>query len=72
MWRPLLGIVGSIIFGFLNVLPNYINATFAQMELVNMLPYAVTIIVLVVVSIIGKKETQPPASLGLNYFREDR
>ena len=37
-----------------------------------MLPYIVTIIVLVIVSVRKKREDQPPASLGLSYFREDR
>ena len=72
MWRPLLGILGSIIFGFLMIVPFVIKAGSAQMELLNMLPYVFTIIVLILVSIIGKKETQPPASLGVNYFREER
>ena len=72
MWRPLLGILGSIIFGFLMIVPFVIKAGSAQMELLNMLPYVFTIIVLIVVSIVGKKETQPPASLGVNYFREER
>ena len=72
MWRPLLGILGSIIFGFFTILPSATNASFAQIELLNMLPYVFTIIVLIVVSIVGKKEAQPPASLGLNYFREER
>ena len=37
-----------------------------------MLPYVVTLVVLVVVSLRNKKENQPPASLGLAYFREER
>ena len=37
-----------------------------------MLPYIVTIIVLVIVSMRRKRENQPPGSLGLPYFREDR
>ena len=37
-----------------------------------MLPYVVTIIVLVISSIRNKRENQPPASLGLSYFREER
>jgi len=32
----------------------------------------VTIIVLVISSIRNKRENQPPASLGLSYFREER
>ncbi len=41
-------------------------------ELFKMLPYVVTILVLVIVSVRKKKENLPPASLGLSYFREDR
>ena len=41
-------------------------------ELFKMLPYIVTIIVLIIVSVRKKREDQPPASLGLSYFREDR
>ena len=41
-------------------------------ELFKMLPYVVTIIVLIIVSARKKKENQPPASLGLSYFREER
>jgi simple sugar transport system permease protein len=37
-----------------------------------MLPYVVTIIVLVVSSKRNKQESQPPASLGEAYFREER
>nr|HRM25625.1 ABC transporter permease [Clostridia bacterium] len=41
-------------------------------ELFRMLPYIVTIIVLIIVSLRRKKEDQPPAALGLSYFREER
>ena len=37
-----------------------------------MLPYVVTIIVLLMVSMRKKKEDQPPQSLGIPYFREER
>ena len=37
-----------------------------------MLPYVVTIVVLIVLSIRNRRENQPPESLGLSYFREDR
>lgn len=73
LWRPALSILGSIIFGALYIASSYIGGiTFAQIELVKMLPYIVTIVVLVITSIINSRETQPPASLGLNYFREER
>ena len=41
-------------------------------KLLQMLPYVVTIIVLIVTSVRKKRENQPPASLGLPYFREER
>ena len=41
-------------------------------ELYKMLPYVVTIIVLIVVSLKKSRNNEPPASLGLAYFREER
>ena len=41
-------------------------------ELYKMIPYVVTLVVLIVVSMRKKREDQPPANLGLPYFREDR
>ena len=41
-------------------------------DLIQMLPYVVTIVVLIVVSLRKKKENQPPEHLGLSYFREER
>ena len=73
MWRPALAILGSILFGALYILASYIEGiSFVQMQLLNIIPFAVTILVLIVTSIVGNRETQPPASLGLSYFREDR
>ena len=43
-----------------------------DMELFKMLPYLVTIAVLVLISTRKKRENQPPAHLGLSYFREER
>ena len=37
-----------------------------------MIPYVVTIVVLVISSMRTKRENQPPASLGLSYVREER
>ena len=73
VWKPNLGIIGSIVFGALYIASSYITGvSFANKELFKMLPYAVTIVVLVITSIRDKKENQPPASLGLAYFREER
>jgi len=73
VWRPSVSILGSILFGFLYVIPTYIpNITVSAKKLFEMLPYVVTILVLVITSMRNKKENQPPAALGLPYFREER
>lgn len=73
VWKPHLSIFGSFLFGGLYIAFNYISGvTFAQKELLKMLPYVVTIVVLIVTSIRNKRENQPPAGLGLNYYREER
>lgn len=73
VWRPNFAIVGSILFGALYSLAHFINiTTAAQSYLIGLIPYVVTVVVLIAVSITGSKNVQPPAALGLNYFREDR
>ena len=73
VWKPNLSIFGSILFGGLLVVHNYIpNLTMASQEIFKMTPYVFTIIVLVIVSMRRKRENLPPASLGLSYFREER
>ena len=71
-WKPSLAILGSYLFGALYILFNYINVPMQMIPLIQMLPYLVTIIVLIVVSIRKRRENQPPAHLGLSYFREER
>ena len=71
-WRPSMAILGSYLFGALYILFNYINVPMRLLPIIQMLPYLVTIIVLVAVSVRKKRENQPPASLGLSYFREER
>lgn len=71
-WKPAMAIFGSYLFGALYILFNYINVPIQFIPLIQMLPYIVTIIVLIVVSMRKKRENQPPASLGLSYFREER
>ena len=73
VWKPNLSIFGSILFGGLLVVHNYIpNLTMASQEIFKMTPYVVTIIVLVIVSMRRKRENLPPANLGISYFREER
>lgn len=69
LWRPDLSIIGSIVFGAL-----YIEATKLRtiLYLLDAIPYLITILVLILTSVFDSKENQPPASLGLPYFREER
>ena len=77
LWKPSMAIAGSFLFGMLCNLNNYMPqfgvplGTDTQ-ELFNMLPYVVTIVVLIITSMRKKREHQPPAALGLPYFREER
>lgn len=73
VWKPRFAILGSILFGGLYILPFQLSGlSAAATELIKMLPYAVTIIILIVISIRKKRENQPPQALGLPYFREER
>lgn len=73
VWKPNLAIFGSLIFGALYIASSYITGvSFAGKELFKLLPYVVTIIVLIFTSMRSKKKNQPPESLGLPYFREER
>ena len=73
LWKPSMAIVGSFLFGALCNANNYIPGLGTEtQELFKMLPYVVTIIVLIITSMRKKREHQPPNSLGVNYFREER
>ena len=77
LWKPTMAIFGSFLFGALCNVYNYIHHFFylghdANRELFNLLPYVVTLLVLVITSMRKKREHQPPQSLGLSYFREER
>lgn len=73
MWKPKSAILGSILFGGLYIIYLFIpGLPLRTQELFKMLPYVVTIVVLIFVSIKNKKENRGPQSLGLSYFREER
>ena len=74
IWKPNVAVFASILFGGLYILYLFIptGMNLAVKELYKMLPYVVTIVVLVISSMRNKRENQPPASLGLAFFREER
>lgn len=72
-WKPKRSIWGAYLFGALFWLFFYIpGLTRSSQEIFKMLPYLVTVFVLVAVALRRKREDQPPASLGSSYFREER
>ena len=75
MWKPINLLWGSFVFGIFywayQYLPGLLNIK-VPTDLAQMLPYVITIIVLVIVSLRKKKENLGPASLGITYFREER
>ncbi|MCR5040763.1 MAG: ABC transporter permease [Clostridia bacterium] len=73
IWKPDMAALGSALFGGLYVVYIFIpNLSRSSQELFKMLPYLATIVVLIATSMRKKREHQPPQSLGLAYFREDR
>ena len=75
IWNTGLAVFGSFIFAFFYQLPTPLSNVIkneAINPLVSTLPYLITIVVLIAISLFNKRETQPPAALGLTYFREDR
>lgn len=72
LWRPVNAIWGSVLFGALTIMYMRVQLPFIPDQLYKILPYVVTVIVLVLTSIRNSKDKQPPASLGMAYFREER
>src|SRR5574344_42317 len=78
-WNPLKAIFAAWAFGALKGLAfkcqNMIIAGHAiaiSTQLLDMIPYIATVIVLVIMSLKMKRENQSPAALGNPYFREER
>lgn len=73
VWNARKAIWGSFLFGGLYILYLYIpGLNRSAQELFKMLPYLATILVLIQTGRRNRVEDQPPASLGLSYFREER
>ncbi len=72
LWKPAFAIPASYLFGGLLSLGSALTIKTEFQPLLDMAPYVLTILLLIVISVRNKKENQPPASLGTNYFREER
>ncbi len=79
-WHPIKAIFGSFLFGVLDVIglriatliPAVASWPIFSEYAFNMYPYIMTIIVLIISYIRGKKGWMGPAALGKPYFREER
>ena len=83
-WNPAFAIIGTFVFGFFNTLRvsgSSLAAAFpgalgwlaaVPTQLYQALPFIITAIVLFVSSVQNKRGSGLPASLGVNYFREER
>lgn len=69
--EPRRALLGSLVFGALSVMRLYVSLGIPA-QIYDIFPYIATVIVLVAVSMRRKRENQPPQSLGLAYFREER
>lgn len=78
MWNPARAVIGAILFGGINAVQFRLQAggTNIPASFLNMLPYLVTILALVLMTVSGKKGNKkhigPPAALCKTYVREDK
>lgn len=77
-WHPLKAIAGSLLFGALEIIgfrlqqmPGLAGLAIFSQYIIDMYPYIMTILVLIL-TYARKKTWQGPAALGQSYFREDR
>lgn len=73
-WNPLKAIFAAYLFGMLKGLNFKMQGWGFSVpsQILEMLPYIATIVVLVFITLRKKRENQPPKALGDPYFREER
>lgn len=73
-WRPSKALIGSFLFGGLNILGFRLQSMGIHISqyIVDMVPYAATILIVIISTRKNKKEDMGPADLSIPYFREDR
>ncbi len=73
-WSPLKAILGSFVFGAFSIIILYAPKEIIPIPnaIYKMLPFLLTIIVLIFTSMKKSKENSQPASCGLSYYREER
>lgn len=73
-WNPLMAILGAFLFGGLDILGFRLQGAGLNVNqyFLDMVPYVVTIVVLVISGIKKNSLNAPPKGLGNAYFREER
>lgn len=77
MWNPGKAILGTLLFGGINAIQFRLQAagTDIPASLLNMLPYLVTVLALVLLTVyenFGKRKIGAPSALGKAYMKEDK
>ena len=73
-WNPIKAFIGAFLFGGLSILGFRLQSMGIHISQywVDMLPYGATILIIILSTQKNRKENQPPADLGVAYFREER
>ncbi|MDR0286851.1 MAG: ABC transporter permease [Clostridiales bacterium] len=72
-WSPLRAIFGSVLFGGLSIIGTKLQTSLhISPYFLDLLPFLVTLLVLIFTSIKTSRERQQPKGCGNNYFREER
>lgn len=73
-WKPSKALVGAFLFGGLNILGYRLQSMGIHISqyIVDMVPYAATILIVIISTRKNKKEDMVPADLSIPYFREER
>ena len=73
-WKPYRTAIGAVLFGFLEALVPRLQTYGFELSpyLVKITPYAITIIILVVLTIYKDGRTGAPNNIGIPFFRENR
>lgn len=70
-WSPMQALLAALVFGGFSIMRMYISLGI-PMQIYDMLPYAATVLVLILTSMMQSRERVAPAASGINYFREER
>lgn len=72
LWKPINALWGSAVFGALMLMYLWVPVAIIPSQIYKIVQYIFTMFVLIVVSMRQKRENQPPAAMGIPYFREER